>query len=103
MLVDSDRFLTELMRLFEATKEKGTVFLTTKRSASRRRPPVPDPGPGPRPWPPTTRRGRAGPGQGAAPRETARLTGPVGAGPPSVQATCGTSGARRTRGGSTSA
>ena len=102
MLVDSDRFLTELMRLFEATKEKGTVFLTTKRSASRRRPPgAQTPAPGPRP--PPLRRGRGGPGRGAAPREAARLTGPAGAGPPSVQATCGTSGARRTRGGSTSA
>lgn len=60
MLVDSDRFLTELMRLFEATKEKGTVFLTTKRSASRRRPP------GPRPRPPALPPPSAGVGAGRA-------------------------------------
>jgi signal recognition particle subunit SRP14 len=32
MRVDPDKFLTELNKLFDRTKDKGTVFLTMKRS-----------------------------------------------------------------------
>ena len=34
MRVEPDKFLTELNKLFERTKDKGTVFLTMKRSKS---------------------------------------------------------------------
>jgi signal recognition particle subunit SRP14 len=34
MRVDPDKFLTELNKLFDRTKDKGTVFLSMKRSKS---------------------------------------------------------------------
>jgi hypothetical protein len=33
MKLDPDKFLTELNRLFEANKQKGSVYVTMKRSA----------------------------------------------------------------------
>jgi signal recognition particle subunit SRP14 len=33
VLVDADRFLNELTKLYEATKESGTVWVTLKRSS----------------------------------------------------------------------
>jgi hypothetical protein len=34
MLLDNGRFLTELLRLYQANREKGSVWVTMKRSTS---------------------------------------------------------------------
>ena len=35
VLLDSDRFLSELTRLFESTKDKGSLSITQKRTTEK--------------------------------------------------------------------
>ena len=63
---EPDKFLTELHKLYERNKDKGTVYLTMKRSEPRTRASMAAPTPSPAAAPAAASRRAAPPARGSA-------------------------------------